>query len=61
MSKITQYVNEVQQELSKVSWPERDELIETTIVVLIICAICSVFVFGLDVIISKILGLVFKG
>jgi preprotein translocase subunit SecE len=61
MNKITLYVNEVQQELSKVSWPERDELIETTIVVLIICAICSMFVFGTDVLLSKILGLVFKG
>ena len=61
MNKVTQYVNDVQQELSKVSWPTREELIETTMVVMVICAICSVFVFGTDVILSKILGLVFKG
>jgi preprotein translocase subunit SecE len=61
MNKITQYVNEVQQELAKVSWPTRDELIETTMVVLVICAICSAFVFTTDVILSRILGLVLKG
>lgn len=61
MNKITQYVNDVQQELSKVSWPTREELIETTMVVMVICAICSVFVFGVDVILSKLLGLIFKG
>ena len=60
MNKITQYVSEVQQELSKVSWPRREELIETTWVVLVICAICSLFVFGTDVLLSRLVELVFR-
>jgi preprotein translocase subunit SecE len=60
MSKISQYVNDVQQELSKVSWPKREQLISTTGVVLFICVVFSLFVFGVDVVISKLMELIFK-
>jgi preprotein translocase subunit SecE len=60
MSKISQYVNDVQQELSKVSWPRREQLISTTGVVLFICVVFSIFVFGVDIIISRLIELIFK-
>ena len=60
MNKITQYVNEVQQELSKVSWPRREELISTTGVVLFVCVVFSIFVFGIDIILSRLLKLILK-
>jgi len=60
MNKITQYVNEVQQELSKVSWPRRDELISTTGVVIFVCVVFSIFVFGIDIVLSRLLKLILK-
>jgi preprotein translocase subunit SecE len=60
MNKITQYVNDVQQELSKVSWPRREELVSTTGVVLFVCIVFSIFVFGIDVLLSRLLKLILK-
>jgi preprotein translocase subunit SecE len=60
MNKLSQYVNDVQQELSKVSWPRREELVSTTGVVLFVCVIFSIFVFGIDVLLSRLLKLIFR-
>jgi preprotein translocase subunit SecE len=60
MNKLTQYVNDVQQEISKVSWPRRDELISSTGVVIFVCIVFSIFVFGVDVILSRLLKLLLK-
>jgi preprotein translocase subunit SecE len=60
MNKITQYVNDVQQEISKVSWPRREELVSTTGVVLFVCVVFSIFVFGIDVLLSRLLKLILK-
>lgn len=60
MNKITQYVNDVQQEISKVSWPRREELVSTTGVVLFACVLFSIFVFGIDVVLSRLLKLIFR-
>jgi preprotein translocase subunit SecE len=60
MNKITKYVGEVQQELSKVSWPRREELISSTGVVLFVCMIFAIFVFGVDVILSRLIEMLFK-
>ena len=60
MNKMTQYVNDVQQEISKVSWPRREELISATGVVLFVCAVFSIFVFGIDVLLSRLLKIILK-
>jgi preprotein translocase subunit SecE len=60
MNKITQYVNDVQQEISKVSWPRREELFSATGVVLFVCVVFSIFVFGIDVLLSRLLKLILK-
>jgi preprotein translocase subunit SecE len=60
MNKITQYVNDVQQEISKVSWPRREELISSTGVVIFVCVVFSIFVFGIDVLLSRLLKMILK-
>jgi len=60
MNKISQYVNDVQQEIAKVSWPRREELVSTTGVVLFVCVLFSIFVFGIDVLLSRLLKLIFR-
>jgi preprotein translocase subunit SecE len=52
-----QFLKEVRQELKKVIWPTRQELVTYTIVVLVTVVVLTSFVFGLDVAFSK---LVFK-
>ena len=57
--KISKYFDEVKQELSKVSWPGREELYGSVVVVLVICSILSVFVFGIDFLLGRMIGLIF--
>ena len=48
-----QFVREVRQELKKVAWPSRRELLAYTIVVLVSVVVLTSYVFGLDILISK--------
>jgi preprotein translocase subunit SecE len=43
-----QFLREVRQELRKVDWPTRKELITYTIVVLVTITVLTAYVFGLD-------------
>ena len=47
-------------ELSKVAWSSRQELIDSTIVVIVTTAIMGVFIGGIDIILSRILTLLFR-
>ncbi|MHB1362188.1 MAG: preprotein translocase subunit SecE [Thermoleophilia bacterium] len=53
-----QFLREVRVEMGKVTWPSREELIQSTIVVLIAVAISGVFIAILDAIFSRLVGLV---
>jgi preprotein translocase subunit SecE len=57
--KIAKYLSEVRQELTKVSWPSREELYGSVLVVLVFCVILSLFVFGVDQALSRVLGVIF--
>lgn len=62
MTKATpaQFVREVRQELSKVTWPTRKETILTTIMVLIIVVIAAIFFMISDTILSHVVEWVLK-
>ena len=47
-----QYLNDVRQETSKVTWPSRRETMITTIMVLIMVTISSIFFLGVDAVIK---------
>ncbi|NQT23745.1 preprotein translocase subunit SecE [candidate division KSB1 bacterium] len=57
--KISKYFSEVGQELSKVSWPSREELYGSTVVVVVLCSILSVFIFGIDFMLNHLIGVIF--
>ncbi len=57
--KIGKYLSEVNVELSKVSWPGREELYGSVLVVIFLCLILSLFIFGIDTILNRILLVVF--
>ncbi len=48
IARFTQYLRETGQEMKRVSWPGRDELKESTIVVLVTVFIITVFLFIVD-------------
>nr|WP_038282214.1 preprotein translocase subunit SecE [Pacificimonas flava] len=51
-------MREVRQEMTKVSWPTRQETIVTTIMVLIMTSLLSVFFLGVDQVLGRLVQLV---
>ena len=47
-----QYIREVRQELAKVTWPTRKELVATTLSVLAMSALAAAFFFVVDQVIA---------
>ena len=50
--KIAEFFREVKLEMTKVSWPTKDETIGSTVVVIVVVAIVSLFIGVIDVLIS---------
>ncbi|MFO8029632.1 MAG: preprotein translocase subunit SecE [Cyclonatronaceae bacterium] len=59
MNKITEYFQSVKKEMSKVSWPTQQELIDSTVIVVVFSIIVSLFIFGVDRVYSTVLELIF--
>ncbi len=59
-TQVREFVKEVQVESSKVSWPTRNELRDSTIVVIISVLLVSGFVGIVDRILSWAVGLLFR-
>ena len=59
MEKVLGYFSEVRTELSKVTWPKRQEVIRLTLVVFAISLIVAFYVGGLDFVFTKILEIIF--
>ena len=58
MKKIIAFIKEARDELRKVSWPTRKELIDSTKVVLISSLFLIIFIGLVDLILSKIFDLI---
>lgn len=54
------FLKEVKDELRKVVWPTRDEVIRLTAVVIIVSLIVGIYLGGIDLMLTKILALVIK-
>jgi preprotein translocase subunit SecE len=51
-----EFIQQVRQETSKVTWPTRRETIITTIMVLIMVALASVFFLGVDAVLRYLVN-----
>ena len=58
MQKIMSFFESVKIELGKVTWPTRKETVATTGVVIMIVFIISLYLGGVDVILSKLMQLI---
>ncbi len=54
------FLKETLDELKKVVWPTRAEIIRLTVIVIIICIIVGFYVGGLDFLFTKITELILK-
>jgi preprotein translocase subunit SecE len=57
--KIINLVNDVVKEMKKVTWPTKDELKESTSIVIVVCLILAAFTYVIDMSLTWILKGIF--
>jgi preprotein translocase subunit SecE len=60
IEKPIRFIKEVKVELGKVAWSSRQELIDSTIVVITVTALMAAFIGAVDILLSKGLSQLFK-
>ena len=60
IARVRDFVKEVQVEATKVSWPTRTELRDSTVVVMVAVVILTVFVYVADVVLRMGVTLLFR-
>jgi preprotein translocase subunit SecE len=60
MSQAQEFVKEVRVEATRVSWPTRSELRDSTIVVIVTVLLVAVFIGIVDRILTFVVGLLFR-
>lgn len=58
--KIVEYLTDVNKEMRKVSWPNRTELINNTLITLFATFVVSLFIYGADQVISSVLEFIYS-
>ena len=53
--KIINFATDVVKEMSKVTWPKKEELRDSTVIVLVVCGVIAVFVYVVDTIVSQLM------
>jgi len=59
-SKPATFIKEVKAELGKVSWSNRQELLGSTVVVIVTTGILAIYIGIIDVILTQFLKILFK-
>jgi preprotein translocase subunit SecE len=57
--KIVNYVNDVVKEMKKVTWPSKEELKESTSIVVATCLIIAAFTYVIDMAITSLIKVIF--
>ncbi len=55
--KLKKFIDEVKVEMAKVTWPTHQELVNSTIIVVIVSLLFTVYIFLADLIISQVMKL----
>ena len=61
LSKTRQFITGTIEELHKCSWPNREELYESTIIVIITIVVLALFVAGVDFASQKVISFLTSG
>jgi preprotein translocase subunit SecE len=57
--KIIGFFNDVVKEMKKVTWPTKEELKESTAVVIVVCLVIAAFTYVIDMLINQVLKVIF--
>ncbi len=57
--KIIGFFQDVVKEMKKVTWPTKEELKESTTVVIVVCLVIAAFTYVIDMIINQVLKGIF--
>jgi preprotein translocase subunit SecE len=60
LAKPIRFINEVRNELSKVAWSTRKELMASTVLVITVTVLMTIFIGAVDLGLSRFLSVVFK-
>lgn len=60
LKKSIQFFTDVRVEFSKVSWPSREELTQSTIIVIVVSLIVAAFIGVVDLGLNKVVGLLLR-
>ena len=60
IEKISKYFSDTTQELKKVAWPSRDELIGSTVVVVVMSILVSIFIGIVDQVLNGLVNFLVK-
>lgn len=59
-TKVVNFLTEIKVEMQKVSWSSKDELIGSTIVVIVSTILLALFIAVVDVILSRFVSLILR-
>ena len=54
------FLSEVRNEMARVTWPSRKEVYATTIVVILTSIFFGIYLYGIDLVVSRIMGAIFR-
>lgn len=60
LTRIQQFFREVAAEFRRVTWPTRAEVVRSTVVVLAVVCVLAVYLGAVDVLLSKVVGVILK-
>ena len=60
MEQVREYMKDVRGELTKVSWPTREELRDSTVVVIVTVLLVAAFIGIVDQGLNRVVALIFK-
>jgi preprotein translocase subunit SecE len=60
MEQVREYMKDVRAELTKVSWPTREELRDSTVVVIVTVLLVATFIGLVDQGLNRVVALIFK-
>ncbi len=57
--KIIKFFDDIVKEMKKVTWPTKDELKESTTIVIVVCLLIALFTYAIDMSVSQLLQGIF--
>jgi len=57
--KVVKFFEDVLKEMKKVTWPTKNELMESTKIVIVVCMILAAFTYVIDMIINQVIKGIF--